>query len=179
VEAEMASTTLIKNPTLDDTLRVMRTKANEARKTLRPLAVQICKGIEPGEYNSEILAVYAWVRQNVNYMRDIHDVEYVQAPARLLESKRGDCDDIACLLASLCMAIGNECRFAVIGFEDKQPSHVICQVAVRAQAPGMTSVDGNGGAQKQWVTLDPVADENTPQMHGRVGFVKIYPICSK
>ncbi len=174
----MASTTLIRNPTLEDTLRVMRTKANEAKKSLRPLAEKICAQLEPGEYNSEILALYAFVRKNVRYARDIHDVEYVKAPQRLLESKQGDCDDIACLLAALCMAMGNKCRFLVVGFEDKIPSHVFCQVAVRAQAPGRMSVDGNpgSGVPEQWITVDPVADENTPQMHGRIGFVKIYPL---
>jgi len=173
----MPSHTLIKNPTLDDTLRVMRVKANEAKKTLRPLAEKICAGLEPGDYNSEIYALYCWVRQNIRYARDIHNVEYVKAPARLLESKQGDCDDIACLLAALCMAMGNECRFLVVGFEDKNPSHVFCQVAVRAQAPGRTSVDGNvpGGAPK-WITVDPVADENTAQMHDRIGFVRAFPL---
>jgi len=172
------STTLYKNPTLDDTLRVMRVKANEAKKTLRPLAEKICAGLEPGDYNSEILAIYAWVRQNMRYARDIHDVEYVKAPLRMLETKQGDCDDVACLLASLCMAMGNEVRFLVVGFEDKNPSHVFCQVAVRAQAPGQrTSVDGNtGGAPKQWVTVDPVADENTAQMHSRIQFIRPYPV---
>lgn len=174
----MPSLTLIKNPSLDDTLRVMRTKANEAKKTLRPLAEKICRSVEPGDYNSEIQALYHWVCANIRYARDIHDVEYVKAPLRLLESKQGDCDDIACLLASLCMAMGNEARFLVVGFEDGLPSHVFCQTAVRAQSPGgKVSVDGNAAkVPQQWVTLDPVAAENIPQMHSRVRFARVYKI---
>ncbi len=168
----MPSLTLTKNPTLDDTLRVMRVKANEAKKSLRPLAEKICSELEPGDYNSEILALYAFLRKNIRYARDIHDVEYVKAPARLLESRQGDCDDIACLAAALCMAMGNECRFLVVGFEDKNPSHVFCQVAIR----GGVSIDGQVRGEKLWVTIDPVADENTPQMHSRVQFVRTYPI---
>lgn len=168
----MPATTLIKNPSLDDTLRVMRVKANEAKKALRPLAEMICSGLEPGDYNSEILAIYCWVRQNIRYARDIHDVEYVKAPARLLETRQGDCDDIACLLASLCMAMGNECRFLVVGFVPNTPSHVFCQVAVR----GRPSMDGHTSGEKLWVTIDPVADENTAEMHGRVQFAKIFRI---
>lgn len=165
------STTLIKNPTLADTLRVMRVKANEQKKSLRPLAESICKGLEPGDYNSEILALYAWVRQNIRYTRDIHNVEYVKAPQRLIESGQGDCDDIACLLASLCMALGNECRFAVVGFEPNNPSHVFCQVAVRGRAEG-----GNAKGEACWVTLDPVADEATAQMQSRVQHVQLFGI---
>lgn len=171
------SLTLTKNPTLEQTIQVMRTKANEAKKTLRPFAESICKDLESGDYNSEIQALYHWVCANIRYAKDIHDVEYVKAPQRLLESKQGDCDDMACLLAALCMAMGNECQFLVVGFEDHTPSHVFCQVAVRAQAPGNVSVDGGtGGAQKQWVTVDPVACENTAQMHKRVRFVKPFSI---
>lgn len=168
------STTLIKNPTLKDTLDVMRVKANEAKKTLRPLAERICAGLEPGDYNSEILAIYAFVRQHIRYARDIHNVEYVKAPMRLLETGQGDCDDIACLLASLCMSMGNECRFLVVGFENKIPSHVFCQVAVRGAGTGGGSVDGNASGGKQWVTLDPVADEQTPVMHSRVQTAMVF-----
>ena len=171
------SITVTKNPTLDDTLRAMKAKALEGRKTLRPFAESVCKGIESGDYNSEILALYQWVCGNIRYARDIEDVEYVKAPQRLLETKQGDCDDMATLLAALCMAYGNKCRFLVVGFEDRSPSHVFCQVAVRAQSPGNTSVDGNAGqAPQQWVTLDPVASENTPQMHARVRFAKVYSL---
>ncbi len=166
------SLTVIKNPTLDVTLNVMRVKAKEARKALRPLAEKICAEVESGSYNDEISAIYGWVRQNIKYRKDIHDVEYIRAPQRMLESGQGDCDDMACLLASLCMALGHECRFLVVGFEDANPSHVVCQVAVRGLV-----VDGGGSrGAKDWVTLDPVADENTAQMHSRVRFVKAYSI---
>jgi len=166
------STTLVKNPTLDVVVGVMRSKAIEARKSLRPLAEKIVAGIESGSYNDEISAIYRWVGQNIKYRQDIKDVEYVRAPMRLLESGQGDCDDVACLLASLCMALGHECRFIVVGFEDANPSHVFCQVAIRG-----ASTDGGGSrGVKDWVTLDPVADENTAQMHSRVRFAKTYRI---
>lgn len=162
--------TTVQNPTLDDTLCVMREKANEAKKTLRPLAARICQHVETGDYNSEIGAIYAWVCMNIRYARDIHDVEYVQAPARLLESCQGDCDDIACLCAALCMAMGNECRFMVVGFEDKNPAHVFCQVAVRSVA----GMGGNAHGVKDWVTLDPVTQELTAEMHSRIGSAQAF-----
>ncbi len=170
----MPRTTTIKNPTLDVTLGVMKNKANEAKKTLRPLAEKICAGLESGDYNSEIYALYAFACQNQRYARDIFNVEYVKAPARMLESKVGDCDDFATLLAALCMAMGNECRFLVVGFEDAQPSHVYCQVAVRGG--GVKSVDGNVTGEKLWVTVDPVAADSTNEMHKRIRFVRVFPI---
>lgn len=161
-----------RNPTLEDTTVAMTRLANEGKKTLRPLAAKICKEIEPGDYNSEIFALYSFVRRFVRYAKDPHEVEYVQAPIRCLESGQGDCDDIACLLAALCMAMGHECRFMVVGFEDQQPSHVFCQVAVR----GSASADGGGRGEKLWVTVDPVADENTPQMHSRIQYARPFKL---
>lgn len=84
----MPSTTLIKNPSLDTTLEVMRTKANEAKKTLRPFVESIVKHVESGSYNDEISAIYGWVRVNIAYRKDPHDVEYVRAPARLVVDVR-------------------------------------------------------------------------------------------
>jgi len=136
------------------------------------LAEKICASVESGSYNDEILAIYGWVRQNIKYRKDIHNVEYVRAPMRMIESAQGDCDDMACLLAALCMALGHECRFVVVGFEGGEMSHVFCQVAVR----GVVADGGGSRGAKDWVTLDPVADENTAQMHGRVQAVKVYNI---
>lgn len=169
----------VRNPTLDQTLAVMRREASRQKKLLRPLAEQICKDLEPGDYNGEVFAIYCWVRQSIRYMRDIHDVEYVKAPMRLIENnprvgwRQGDCDDVACLLAALCMAVGNECRFVVAGFEPNNPSHVFCQVCVRG---GGRSLDGTPTGGKAWVTLDPVADEKTSEMHGRMQYAKVYGI---
>lgn len=163
----------VANPTLAATIGVMRTEANKAKKSLRPLAEKVTAGIEPGDYNSEIYALYSWVRQNVRYAKDPHDVELVKSPVKLIETGQGDCDDIACLLASLCMAMGHECRFVVVGIDDPNPSHVFCQCAVRATSPN-GSADGSARGQKLWVTLDPVADERTAEMHGRVMTAQVY-----
>ena len=82
----------------------------------------------------------------------------------------GDCDDLATLLAAMLMSIGNECRFMVVGFEDKNPSHVFCQVALRTSDAG----GGNAAGERVWATVDPVADDGTALMHKRVGFARSY-----
>lgn len=168
------NTTLIQNPTLQDTLNVMRAKAKQAQKDLRQLAEHIVSKVEGGDYNSEIFAIYAWVDQNVRYVKDPHDVELVKDPRRILQmaQPQGDCDDIACIIASLCMAVGHECRFVVVGFSPGVPSHVVCQCAVR----GVVGHGGNATGAKDWVTLDPVANHATAEMHSRVQYAKVYGI---
>lgn len=173
------------NPSLDETVAHMRRLVISARKDPQVIQLvrRICAGLEPGDYNSEILAIYQWVCARVRYVRDIHEVELLIAPQRLVEmalhdeqtgqrSASGDCDDISMLLASLLMAVGNECRFLVVGFEPNKPSHVFCQVAVRAGVVG----GGNTAGAPLWHTVDPVADEATPQMHARVLFARPFAI---
>jgi transglutaminase-like putative cysteine protease len=166
--------TLTKNPSLDDTLRAMAQLAHAGKKDLRivKLTREIVRGLEPGDYNSEIQAIYYWVCQNIRYVRDIHDVETVIAPIRVLELGGGDCDDMATLLAAMLMCVGNECRFMVVGFENRQPTHVFCQVALRTAS----AMDGSSGGNRVWATVDPVADELTASMHRRVGFARSYSL---
>lgn len=163
---------VMQNPKLQDTLNVMIAKSKLARKELRPLAEQIVAKLEGGDYNSEIYAIYAYVDANIRYVKDPHDVELVKDPRRVVQTGQGDCDDIACLIASLCMAVGHECRFLVVGFETNTPSHVVCQCAVR----GVISHGGGSAGAKDWVTLDPVANLSTAEMHTRIKFAKIYDI---
>ena len=155
------------NPTLDETVAVMRRLIHSARKdpVVLQLVREVCAGLEPGDYNSEILAIYNWVDSHVRYVQDPHGVELLIAPQRLIAMAKqsegqglkasGDCDDIAMLTASMLMAIGNECRLIVCGFEPNNPTHVFCQVAVRTTATG----GGNTAGQKLWHTVDTVASD--------------------
>jgi hypothetical protein len=166
--------TITKNPSLDDTINAMRKLAHGAKKDMGIIRLtrDIVRDLQPGDYNGEILAVYHWVCQHIRYVRDINDVELVISPQRMLQLGGGDCDDMATLLAGMLMSIGNECRFMVVGFEDKNPSHVFCQVALRTGDAGGGNVSGG----RVWATVDPVADDGTALMHRRVGFARAYPL---
>lgn len=166
--------TLKKNPSLGDTIGAMRSLAHGAKKDLGivRLTREIVRDLQPGDYNGEILAIYNWVCQHVRYVRDIHDVELVISPQKVLALGGGDCDDLATLLAAMLMCIGNECRFMVVGFEDKNPSHVFCQVAIRTADAG----GGNAAGARVWATVDPVADDATAAMHRRIGYAQSYPV---
>lgn len=158
--------TIRKNPSLRDTVVAMCQLARDGRKDLEVLQTvkRICEHVHESDYASEIYAIYAWVCRNIRYMRDIHEVETVMTPSRILEQRSGDCDDMATLLAAMLMACGNRVRFLVVAFEHGCPSHVFVQV----MAPGAARTDGGAGDSSNWVTLDPVAGQYTAEMHGKI-----------
>jgi len=112
-------------------------------------------GIPPKEYEAEIGCVFYWVRDNIRYTQDIINVETLQWPSNTLDDfGYGDCDDIACLLASCLESIGHECRFFAIAQQNPgEFDHVMAQVLV-----GMRNF--NGSRYSPWMTLD--ATENQP-----------------
>ena len=68
---------------------------------IRELAVQLVRRAPPKDWQREIEALFNFVRNNVRYVRDIHAVETVQTPAKTLEFRAGDCDDMVTLLAAM------------------------------------------------------------------------------
>lgn len=148
---------------MTDTLAAMRAAALGGKKDLpvRRLVEKITQGIAQGDYSSEVLAIYYWVCQNIRYLRDIDGVEYLQIPRRTLESKTGDCDDIATLLAAMLMAAGNPVRFAIASFK---PVPVFSHVYVEVLTP-------HGP-----IVIDPVANRDTGKMLGQIRHRKTYPV---
>jgi hypothetical protein len=129
---------------------------------VRRLAEQTCAQIDSKDYSSEYLALYYMVLQRCRYMRDPRTVELVRAPYVVVRdiAQGGrpclDCDDLAALLAALCLAVGGHVEIVTVAFRhmfhqgERQFSHVF----VRAQDP----------RSKQWIVLDPVAAERTQKM---------------
>lgn len=141
---------------------------------LRQLAEHICAGLPSKAYLDEYLAIYYYVLANTRYMRDPRTIELVRAPfvvARELASGKVpslDCDDMASLIAALCLAVGGRVRICTVAFRrmhykgQLQYSHVFAQ----AQVP----------SSGQWVILDPVAADHTAQMRSRIKAIKFWPI---
>jgi hypothetical protein len=90
----------VNQPRLIDVVEWMRRFAHKGKSDLdvRQLVETICKDLVQGDYAGEVLAIYYWTCQNIRYMRDIHDVEFVKEPRQVIATRSGDCDDI--LLAS-------------------------------------------------------------------------------
>ena len=176
---------MFKNPTIikesfkgaPHTVATIKKAALAAQQhySVRQLAEDICKDVRSKDYLSEMLAIYHYCCTNVNYRRDPRTIELVKAPWKVIEEElfkgrkpQGDCDDYSALLAALLLSIGCSVRIVTVAFKhmryagQRQYSHVF----VQAYEP----------RSDQWITLDPVAGENTKAMHKRAVAAKIYPI---
>lgn len=99
------------------TLRHMSRLVREFKKTLpiRDTALSIIQSV-PGHKNwvGQIKSLHAWVRDNVQYVRDVNGVETLATPVQTLDYMQGDCDDQATLLAALLESVGHPTRFVAI-----------------------------------------------------------------
>lgn len=151
------------DPTLRDVVDIMVKSARKGAgdPDIRLLVEEICRDIVPGDYASEVLALYSWVQGHVRYMRDIDGGELVKEPAVTLEQLCGDCDDMAVLLSAMLAACGNRTAFLLVAFNHTpQPTHVMCVV------------DTPGGL----VAVDPVANSMTAQMLSRITGALLVPV---
>ena len=117
------------------TLGIMRqlVKAFRVHPRILELARQIIEGVPQKAFAREAEAIFKWVRSNIRYTQDIDGVETLQSPIATLDSKHGDCDDQATLLAALLNAAGHPARFVAIGFEPDRFEHVIVETLVGDQ----------------------------------------------
>lgn len=113
-------------PGIRQTLRAMRRMARAGRVSpmVRAWAHDIIAPVPEKDWRGQIVALHAWVRDNIRYVMDPDEVETVQTPEFTLENGVGDCDDKSVLLASLLGAIGHPSRFIAVAFEPGAFSHV-------------------------------------------------------
>ena len=111
------------------TLNVMRrlTRAGKKDIRIRELAFSLIKGLPSKDYYGQMLRLHEFVRDHINYVRDIRGVETVQEPIKTVEYEAGDCDDQAVLLAALLESIGHPTRFVALGFNGGPFSHVMSE----------------------------------------------------
>jgi len=141
---------------------------------VRLLAEEIVSCLGSKDYLSEILAVYYFVLDHTRYMNDPRTVELIRRPQRIAAELLGgktpslDCDDLVVFLAALLLSVGREVRIWTVAFRhaffkgQRQYSHVYLQ----AREP----------RSGQWITLDPVAADETSQMLKRVKAYKIWAV---
>lgn len=148
--------------------------ASQRDPLVRAAAEDAVAGLQSKDYLSEITAVYYWVVAHTRYANDPRSVELVKKPAWVIRQIAAgavpslDCDDLVTLQAGLLLSLGREVRAVTAAFTnqfyggERQYSHVYLQVREpRANV---------------WVTLDPVAAEDTATMLRRVRALKIWPI---
>jgi transglutaminase-like putative cysteine protease len=88
-------------------------------------------------------ALYYFVRNNLNYVRDPTAFEYVKTPLENLNNLGGDCDDASVLLASLLGSIGVRTRLVFI------PGHVYVEAFIPE-----ASYKYKVSKSQNWVALD-------------------------
>lgn len=110
----------------------MRVMTLNGRKhpMVRLTAQSLVADLASKDTGAEIQTVHAFVRDRVRYVRDIRDVETVQAPEVTLELGSGDCDDKSVLTAALLEAIGHRTGFMAVGFRPGELVHVMPEVQV-------------------------------------------------
>jgi transglutaminase-like putative cysteine protease len=88
-------------------------------------AKRIIRSVGGKDRKAQSLAIGAWVRSSLRFVRDPYGVETIHTPLFMLDRIRtfgmfeADCDDYAVLSASLAKAVGLRTKFVVLGFLDK------------------------------------------------------------
>lgn len=119
------------------TLQAMRRFAREGARNIvvREQAMSLVRDL-PGHKNwvGQVRALHSFVRDCIQYVRDIAGVETLQTPEMTLRYRQGDCDDQATLLAALLQSIGHPARFvAISALPLGQFSHVYVETKIGAR----------------------------------------------
>jgi hypothetical protein len=143
--------------------------------SVREVTEAVCAGLPSRDYVGEYSAIYYFLLgPRVRYMRDPRTVELVRSPQviskNLLAGRVAalDCDDMSGLAAAMVLACGGQARLVTVAFRNmfhnghRQYSHVFCE-----------ALDPKS---RVWITIDPVAGRNTPQMMRRIVHAKTWPI---
>ena len=114
---------------------------------IRALALNIVReaAVPEKDYLGEVVALFQWVQRSIRYVRDPIGQELVTAPETLVQTRAGDCDDHAVMLAALLGSLGHRSRFVTIGFQADQPER-FSHVYLEAQPAGSDT----------WIPLDAI-----------------------
>lgn len=102
---------------------------------LRQLALNVIQDLQGRKnFRGQVARLQNYVRNSIQYVKDINGVETVQTPDRTLQNRAGDCDDHSVLLASLLESIGHPTRFVAIKTSPFGPYvHVFTETKIGAQ----------------------------------------------
>ncbi len=88
--------------------------------------------------------LYRWVRSNILYAYDPANVEYIEAPEKILRNRIADCDSMDILLCSMFEHVGLTSQFVTIKADASRPEE-FTHVFTRVLIPKMG-----------WVCADPI-----------------------
>jgi len=130
----------------EDTLKAMGRLAlgprGEQSHVVRRFVEWVIRDVWPKDYLGEIIACRnvflqkSPARQGMlfRYLNDPRHVEWIKDPQRQVEeieqsgSTVVDCDEIACMIATMALQLGREVEFVALGFAPQQLTHVGARV---------------------------------------------------
>lgn len=142
------------------TVERMRALVNEWR--VDPRIIGAARSIvfnEPAKDElAEARALFRFVQQRIRYVRDVRDVETLATPLATLNTRSGDCDDHATLLAALLESIGFETRFVLASYQSAEAfEHVYLAVLItRNGYPAWMFCDSTERGPFGWHAEDPI-----------------------
>lgn len=119
-------------------LKIMDQVASEYSREplIREFTVRLMRGIANNDLRAQVRRVVDFVKQNVTYIKDPNDSEYLVSPIVLLENYNeyghmaGDCDDHVILMNSMLGSVGIASRAAGVKFGGSQEfNHVISAIS--------------------------------------------------
>lgn len=133
-------------------------RARSIEPLVRELALNILRGHKTNSHahRDEAIAIGTFVQKEVDYVKDILDVEQIHDPLTMIEQIqrgpricRGDCDDMSLLIATLLMSIGHHPFFRIVryfdegGDENKPYNHiyVVTYVSNNHKKPKRLAID--------------------------------------
>ena len=153
--------------TLEGMVRAVQGPRGEASLLVRSMTEEVIGELYPKNYSGEVVAICNWVSEYVRYTNDPLHVELLKDPQRIVEEilakgfARGDCDDMACLIATMSLQVGRHAQFVVVGFQARgEYSHVF----TRVQEP----------KTGKWIVCDPVAGSDVAGMLQRIKTYEIW-----
>ena len=99
------------------TLQIMRQLVRQYKKSLpiRQLALSVIDRVRGHKnFPGQVKAIHEYVKNNIQFVRDVNGVETLATPLKTLEYRKGDCDDQATLIASMLESIGHPTRFIAV-----------------------------------------------------------------
>lgn len=117
-----------------ETVRLIRGLINQGRKDIdvRRLAESLLSGYPLDRLSQEEIVgiLFDYVKENISYLNDPVDVEFIRSAPGLLSEPFGDCDDYTVLLGSLAESVGIPVGIKVIDAENDNRFHHVYPVAL-------------------------------------------------
>lgn len=124
--------TLVISDNLDDRIDMIFDFIDEGKRdpVVGQLVGEIVYNIDEKDYEEKLTAIFNWVRKNIRYTHDPHNVELFQRAVRILELGLADCDCLSILIGAMVQNIGYPVRLRVIGISSNEPEHIYPLVGI-------------------------------------------------